>query len=649
MSTIVTSSGWSSWFTGNHFQFGLGSSGGVCSSFACACAKSVSGSPMLKMLYNSSSYFTQPAPCAGPTCRDDCERQSAGYSSSVSISSSGSFSLYMSSCTCIGGFTGVSPIPLSCTQPAAPPSPSPPPPPRPSPLSPPPPPPHLNLSPPPPPSQPSNISPPPLPPLPPPSSVPTGTISSPPTTVPVVTATTVIFGGYNPDTLSSDVQTALVDIISSTVDVDASQVTLKNITAASLCRRSTLLVDGGNASASRRLLSLCPTLADQCNDAACYSSFGSYNGQGYAWGEVGAGVSIPGDVVRCAVNGFSPGLGCSCCMNSGSWSSIRPPSCSYPSPPPVSPPPPQSPPPPPSSSPPPSPPPPVHTVGTVQCISQSSCGAACCGAGNPSCINRGVNIYSSSSGSCTLNGIPCANCVSSQPAACWGVSVTIVVVYPTTASAAASASTLSTLLSSVSTLQSAGLTSLTSVSAVHQTGSPPVKISSPSSSSTTTIIAAAAGGGGGLAVAVVLIVAIVFSVRHRQRKLQMVKDGPAPSNAPVFINNQHAGFSLSRGQAILNSLPPSAATGYPSAPPPPVSRGKNPESNPQRVSADHELYLLASWLAQNELVDVGQLLVAGGLSNVQQLVYLTDKDLTRMGLTLVMRKRLAAALATLRG
>lgn len=80
--------------------------------------------------------------------------------------------------------------------------------------------------------------------------------------------------------------------------------------------------------------------------------------------------------------------------------------------------PPSPPPPSPPSSPPPSPPSPPPSpspvsTGTIPCVDQTSCGTACCGSNNPTCVNVGSLSFSTINGAnyCSLNSVSCSNCI----------------------------------------------------------------------------------------------------------------------------------------------------------------------------------------------------------------------------------------------
>ena len=62
----------------------------------------------------------------------------------------------------------------------------------------------------------------------------------------------------------------------------------------------------------------------------------------------------------------------------------------------------------------PSPVPPSPTIGTISCVDQTSCGTACCGANNPTCVNAGSLSFSTINGAnyCSLNSVSCSNCIS---------------------------------------------------------------------------------------------------------------------------------------------------------------------------------------------------------------------------------------------
>ena len=139
-----------------------------------------------------------------------------------------------------------------------------------------------------------------------------------------------------------------------------------------------------------------------CNsDAACSAACSGYN-------LCTGGNSCPGSY---SFSSGSSSGSCTCGVAGISSRTITP-SCPNPAgkppPPPVI-----SPPPPPISNP---PPPPAQISGSVACSSQTACGTACCGAGNPTCTNMGVLSFTSGSNVCTLNGLACSQCAASTSA-----------------------------------------------------------------------------------------------------------------------------------------------------------------------------------------------------------------------------------------
>jgi len=223
-----------------------------------------------------------------------------------------------------------------------------------------------------------------------------------------------------------------------------------------------------------------------------------------------------------------------------------------------------------------------------------------------------------------------------------GVSVTIIVFFSSASAAEAAVGPLSNTVSSVPLLQAAGLTSLTSVTVITPatvyTDPSPSAISSPSSGGSIVIIAAAAGGGGGLVI--LIVICAVEMKRRRRRSPQKMAVNFLVTGTPVLMATTSQTTAPTVGM-----MPP--------APRPYISEGvamASPAADIAPASAASPAELspdVAAWLEQNGVSAAAKAVAAAGATTISDLMLLTNEDIQSLGLPIILRNKLAAAIKTL--